>query len=269
MLNLTLIDLPGATKVAVGDQPSDIGKQIESMIKFYVSKPNCLILAVTAANTDLANSDAIAIAKEVDPKGERTLGVMTKLDLMDRGTDARGIFTGESQDVPLLKMGYIGVVNRSQADINERKTIQGARDAENAFFEGHPGYADIADRLGTAYLVKKCSNMLLKHIQRVMPELTADLNKLTASKRKELADIGEEDPRRTRMDITEVILRYVSRSILEQISNNSNSNSSTQLLRSVQEQYRWKARREPGSRNGADRRSEDRGNLQRRLRPRH
>eukprot|EP00519_Triparma_laevis_P014613 CAMPEP_0182490442 /NCGR_PEP_ID=MMETSP1321-20130603/296_1 /TAXON_ID=91990 /ORGANISM="Bolidomonas sp., Strain RCC1657" /LENGTH=789 /DNA_ID=CAMNT_0024692615 /DNA_START=6 /DNA_END=2375 /DNA_ORIENTATION=- len=208
VLNLTLIDLPGATKVAVGDQPSDIGKQIESMIKFYVSKPNCLILAVTAANTDLANSDAIAIAKEVDPKGERTLGVMTKLDLMDRGTDARGIFTGESQDVPLLKMGYIGVVNRSQADINERKTIQGARDAENAFFEGHPGYADIADRLGTAYLVKKCSNMLLKHIQRVMPELTADLNKLTASKRKELADIGEEDPRRTRMDITEVILSF-------------------------------------------------------------
>ncbi|GMH47258.1 hypothetical protein TrLO_g8668 [Triparma laevis f. longispina] len=208
VLNLTLIDLPGATKVAVGDQPSDIGKQIESMIKFYVSKPNCLILAVTAANTDLANSDAIAIAKEVDPKGERTLGVMTKLDLMDRGTDARGIFTGESQDVPLLKMGYIGVVNRSQADINERKTIQGARDAENSFFEGHPGYADIADRLGTGYLVKKCSNMLLKHIQKVMPELTADLNKLTASKRKELADIGEEDPKRTRRDITEVILSF-------------------------------------------------------------
>lgn len=86
VLNLTLIDLPGATKVAVGDQPSDIGKQIESMIKFYVSKPNCLILAVTAANTDLANSDAIAIAKEVDPKGERTLGVMTKVSEKKRQT---------------------------------------------------------------------------------------------------------------------------------------------------------------------------------------
>ncbi|GMH74000.1 hypothetical protein TrRE_jg8367 [Triparma retinervis] len=133
VLNLTLIDLPGATKVAVGDQPSDIGKQIESMIKFYVSKPNCLILAVTAANTDLANSDAIAIAKEVDPKGERTLGVMTKLDLMDRGTDARGIFTGESSDVPGLKLGYVGVVNRSQADINEKKTIQGGARIEGIF----------------------------------------------------------------------------------------------------------------------------------------
>ena len=208
VLNLTLIDLPGATKVAVGDQPTDIGKQIESMIKFYVSKPNCLILAVTAANTDLANSDAIAIAKEVDPPGERTLGVMTKLDLMDRGTDARGIFTGESQDVPHLKLGYVGVVNRAQADINEKKSIQAARDSENSFFEQHPGYSDIADKLGTQYLVKKCSNMLLKHIQKVLPELTTDLNKLTAVKRKALDELGEEDPKRTRMDITEVILKF-------------------------------------------------------------
>lgn len=69
----------------------------------YASKPNCLILAVTAANTDLANSDAIEIAKEVDPQGKRTLGVLTKLDLMDRGTDARGIFTGEVRN---NKNGY-------------------------------------------------------------------------------------------------------------------------------------------------------------------
>jgi len=51
---------------------------------------------------------------------------------------------------------------------------------------------------GTQYLVKKCSNMLLRHIQKVLPELSADLNKLTAAKRKELTDIGEEDPRRSR-----------------------------------------------------------------------
>ena len=105
VLNLTLIDLPGATKVAVGDQPKDIGKQIRSMIMSYACKPNCLILAVTAANTDLANSDAIEIAKEVDPQGKRTLGVVTKLDLMDRGTDARGTFTGEDTNLPHLALG--------------------------------------------------------------------------------------------------------------------------------------------------------------------
>ena len=81
-----------------------------------------------------------------------------------RGTDARGIFTGESADVPHLKLGYVGVVNRSLADINEKKTIDGARQSENSYFESHPAYGDIADRLGTGYLVKKCSGMLLKHI---------------------------------------------------------------------------------------------------------
>ena len=89
VLDLTLIDLPGTTKVPVGDQPADIASQIEQMILGFVSKPECIILAVTSANTDLANSDAIALSKRVDPDGTRTIGVLTKLDLMDKGTDAR------------------------------------------------------------------------------------------------------------------------------------------------------------------------------------
>lgn len=73
VLNLTLIDLPGMTKVAVGDQPHDIEFQIRDMLLQFITKESCLILAVTPANTDLANSDALKIAKEVDPQGEWTL----------------------------------------------------------------------------------------------------------------------------------------------------------------------------------------------------
>ena len=69
MLNLTLIDLPGMTKVPVGDQPADIEQQIRDMLYQFITKPNCLILAVTPANTDLANSDALKISREVDPQG--------------------------------------------------------------------------------------------------------------------------------------------------------------------------------------------------------
>lgn len=69
VLNLTLIDLPGLTKVPVGDQPADIETQIRSMIHTFIQKPNCLILAVTPANIDLANSDALKLAKDVDPAG--------------------------------------------------------------------------------------------------------------------------------------------------------------------------------------------------------
>lgn len=70
VLNLTLIDLPGMTRVAIGDQPADIEMQIRSMLMEFITKESCLILAVSPANTDLANSDALKIAKEVDPQGK-------------------------------------------------------------------------------------------------------------------------------------------------------------------------------------------------------
>lgn len=107
VLNLTLVDLPGLTKVPVGDQPADIEQQIHDMIMQFISKDNCIILAVSPANTDLANSDALKLAREVDPQGLRTIGVITKLDLMDEGTDAREVLT--NQLLP-LRRGYIGVV---------------------------------------------------------------------------------------------------------------------------------------------------------------
>lgn len=69
MLNLTLVDLPGMTKVPVGDQPADIEVQIREMILSYIGNPNSIILAVTAANTDLATSEALKLAKEVDKEG--------------------------------------------------------------------------------------------------------------------------------------------------------------------------------------------------------
>lgn len=105
VLNLTLIDLPGMTKVPVGDQPADIENQIRDMLLTYITKESCLILAVTAANADLATSDALKLAKEVDPAGLRTIGVVTKLDLMDEGTDARDVL--ENRLLPLRRGLFI------------------------------------------------------------------------------------------------------------------------------------------------------------------
>lgn len=58
------------TKVPVGDQPPDIEIQIRTMLLEFITSESCLILAITPANSDLANSDALKIAKEVDPQGE-------------------------------------------------------------------------------------------------------------------------------------------------------------------------------------------------------
>lgn len=107
------------------------------MILTYIKKETCLILAVTAANQDMATSDALKLAKEVDPEGLRTIGVITKMDLMDEGTDARDIL--ENKVIP-LRRGYIGVVNRSQKDIDGKKDIKMAVEAERKFFLSHPAY---------------------------------------------------------------------------------------------------------------------------------
>ena len=94
VVNLTVIDLPGMTKVPVGDQPEDIEIQIRDLITKYIENPKSIILAVTAANTDFATSEALKLAREVDSEGVRTLAVLTKLDLMDAGTDAMDVLQG-------------------------------------------------------------------------------------------------------------------------------------------------------------------------------
>ncbi len=96
LLTLTLVDLPGITKIPVGDQPVDMENQIKQLVYEYISKPSSIILAVTPANVDIVNSEALKIAREVDPNGLRTIGVLTKLDLMDAGTNAFDILANRS-----------------------------------------------------------------------------------------------------------------------------------------------------------------------------
>ena len=71
---MTLVDLPGLARVPVGDQPGDIEARIRAMITEYIKHPTCVILAVSPANVDLVNSDALEMARCVDPEGLRTLG---------------------------------------------------------------------------------------------------------------------------------------------------------------------------------------------------
>ncbi|CAF97614.1 unnamed protein product, partial [Tetraodon nigroviridis] len=172
VLNLTLIDLPGITKVPVGDQPADIEQQIRDMIMQFITRESCLILAVTPANTDLANSDALKLAKDVDPQGMRTIGVITKLDLMDEGTDARDVL--ENKLLP-LRRGYIGVVNRSQKDIDGKKDIKAALEAERKFFLSHPGYRHLAEKMGTPRLQKVLNEQLTNHIRDTLPGFRSKL----------------------------------------------------------------------------------------------
>ncbi|XP_018603134.1 dynamin-1-like protein isoform X2 [Scleropages formosus] len=186
VVNLTLVDLPGITKVPVGDQPKDIEVQIRDLILKYISNPNCIILAVTAANTDMATSEALKVAREVDPDGRRTLAVVTKLDLMDAGTDAMDVLMGR---VIPVKLGLIGVVNRSQLDINNKKTVADAIRDEYAFLQKK--YPSLANRNGTKFLAKTLNRLLMHHIRDCLPELKTRINVLAAQYQSLLSSYGE------------------------------------------------------------------------------
>ncbi|KAI9144679.1 Dynamin central region-domain-containing protein [Paraphysoderma sedebokerense] len=188
VLTLTLVDLPGLTKVPVGDQPKDIEKQIKDMILKYITKPNAIILAVTAANTDLANSDGLKLAREVDPDGLRTIGVLTKVDLMDPGTDVVDILAGR---VIPLRLGYVPVVNRGQKDIEHKKSIQKALDAERNFFEGHPAYKSKAQYCGTPFLARKLNMILMHHIKSTLPEIKNKIQSTLLKYQQELQQLGD------------------------------------------------------------------------------
>ncbi|XP_035591888.1 dynamin-1-like protein isoform X2 [Oncorhynchus keta] len=186
VLNLTLVDLPGITKVPVGDQPEDIEAQVQEMILSFISNPNSLILSVSPANSDLATSDALKLAREVDQDGRRTLLVVSKLDLMDAGTDALEVLLGR---VIPVRLGIVGVVNRSQHDINTQKSIEDTSRDEQAFLQRH--YPSLASRCGSRYLARTLSRLLMHHIRDCLPELKRRVTVLSAQYQARLSSYGQ------------------------------------------------------------------------------
>jgi dynamin 1-like protein len=190
VLALTLVDLPGVAKIAVGDQPVDIEQQIHAMCLQFISNPNAIILAVTSANTDLANSDAIKMAQQVDPAGKRTVGVLTKLDLMDPGTDCADILMNK---VIPLRRGYIGVVNRGQKDVVTDLSIRHGLKKEEQFFKKHPSYSrnpTLLNKCGTARLSKALNIMLMHHIRECLPDLKGRIAHMMTDVQQELDALG-------------------------------------------------------------------------------
>ncbi|KAK3222204.1 hypothetical protein Dsin_009229 [Dipteronia sinensis] len=187
VVDLTLIDLPGLTKVAVEGQPETIVEDIENMVRSYVEKPNCIILAISPANQDIATSDAIKLAREVDPTGERTFGVLTKLDLMDKGTNAQDVLEGRSYR---LQHPWVGIVNRSQAEINKNIDMISARRKEREYFETSPDYGHLASKMGSEYLAQLLSKHLETVIRQRIPSIIALINKNIDELNAELDRIG-------------------------------------------------------------------------------
>ena len=208
--SLTLIDLPGLTKIAVGDQPKDIDKNIEALVRSYIEKQHSIILAVSPGNMDIANSDSLKLAMEVDPEGSRTLGVITKCDLMEINRDARELLGGRTLN---MKLGLIGVINRNNEMLTQGISLEHVQDIEDQFFREE--FPDIADKMGTKQLSSQLCDILIGHLKKCLPDVSDKIVKLQDVHRTALQNLGEEttDPRLTLLTIISKFTDSLNKSV--------------------------------------------------------
>lgn len=192
--DLTLVDLPGITRIpmAGSDQPQNIEQITRAMAHRYVSDSRTIILCVLPANADMTTSDGLQMAREVDPKGIRTIGVITKIDIMDRGTSAKRMIEGK--DVA-LRLGFIGIKNRSQQDIIDKIPVKQAIEKEQLYFSTHPIYSTMPQGLmGIGNLIQKLTKILFTHIKVCLPDIMKEIRAKMKETEEDLKDLGPPMP---------------------------------------------------------------------------
>ena len=190
--DLTLVDLPGVTRVPIQGQPKNIEEITKNMAIRYIEDPLTIILCVIAANSDIATSDGLKLAKEIDTSGSRTLGVLTKLDIMDAGTDARKALMNE--EIP-LKLGYVGVKNRSKQDLLNKLSMAETAKREREFFKTNPAYKNLpAGHLGTNVLINKLTKIYFRIIRENLPRIVKAINERLKTAEEELQGLGQPMP---------------------------------------------------------------------------
>ncbi|XP_004429677.1 PREDICTED: interferon-induced GTP-binding protein Mx1 [Ceratotherium simum simum] len=193
--DLTLIDLPGIARVAMGNQPADIGRQIKALIKKYISKQETINLVVVPCNVDIATTEALSMAQEVDPEGDRTIGILTKPDLVDRGTEEQVVDVVRNL-VYHLKKGYMMVKCRGQQDIQDRLSLAEALQREKAFFEDHPHFSGLLEegKASVPCLAERLTTELITHICKSLPLLENQIKESYQKLSEELQKCGTDIP---------------------------------------------------------------------------
>ena len=188
LVDLTLVDLPGLVKVPIAGQPDNIDSVVKKIVLDFISNPNAIILALSPANIDIANSDSLKIAREVDPYLTRTLGVISKLDLVENPEDIIEVINNKTYP---LKYGYIGVTCRNSKDNFNNKSIEAAIKEEEETYEQINEYKGIINCLGIKKLTKRLSEVLTQTIRTAIPSIKESLSDTIYRKENELRALGE------------------------------------------------------------------------------
>lgn len=163
--NLTVVDLPGIIRTTTAGQDASVISQVNSMIEGYLADSRTIILAVIPSNQDIATNDILERAYRVDPEGNRTIGVLTKPDLIDAGGEETVLAVLNNVTKP-LKLGYIMVKNRSQRELDEGVSVTEMKRREMEFFANHRFFRSVdTTHLGVSSLTTSLTHVLVDRIK--------------------------------------------------------------------------------------------------------
>lgn len=195
--NLSLVDLPGLTAVACTDQgqPKDIKEKIERLVESFAAQEKTIILSVMTGRSDLEADMGLEQVKRHDPKGERTVGVLTKLDLMNDETDIVGYLENKVSRDLQLNHGYFAVKNRNSTE-KDTLSVEEGLEREKQYFDKRPAFTkeSVKTRVGTPSLKAYLSHLLIESMKTALPSIQSGINKELSEIDDELVSLGEAIP---------------------------------------------------------------------------
>lgn len=191
-LYLSIVDLPGLISVPNEEQTQDDVDAVHDMARTYLQSSRTIILTVLQAGNDMANQPVIRLAREYDPDGQRTVGIITKPDLINEGAESKIALVAKNQDNIKLRLGFFLLKNPTPSELKDGITMETRADRELRFFSRPPWDSQGLDpgRIGAGNLRLFLQELLDSHIERELPKVLDEVKKILEKTQIELDSIG-------------------------------------------------------------------------------
>ena len=195
-LHLAVVDLPGLISVANEEQTEFDVQTVQNMVDSYLTNARTIILAVVQANNDIANQGIIQKSRRLDPAGERTVGIITKPDLINQGTEKRIARLAKNEDITKLRLGFFLVRNSTPLELATAITAKQRLAIEDQYFRSSSWKEESlnADRVGVAALQRFLQKLLEQHIERELLKVREEIKHIIKRLEQDIAALGDERP---------------------------------------------------------------------------
>ena len=211
-LHLTVVDLPGLISVNSDEQTDEDVELVANLVDGYLESSRTIILAVIQATNDIANQKIIQRARKFDKAGQRTVGIITKADLINKNTESRIALLAKNKDTTKLKLGYFLLKNPTPAQLTAGISLDERKRDEHQFFCSSAWKEQQLDmsRVGIEALRTFLQELLEQHIERELPKVRAEIKKLLLRTETEVASLGDERPTagHIRIFLTRLSMRF-------------------------------------------------------------